>query len=474
MHVALDSMATALGIRPNSLRIKLGITTRLQGQVRATKTFLDMVALEPEFREAERSSCGPKFEPEELHEYKARRGEFFSGYLDQFGTIEEFKSFGKATAGPSLSFYKEEWSAVSAKLYKLIRNELELASELMALAKIHELVEFFHKAFQFFDSDLVYYLKYKMRNAFVEALRGAKGVKERLKIIKAMPMSYYDLFGSDHDRREKSSVQWKFVWEEVESFDDAFLLEELTDYIDKEALKMRMIQLLERQMSQMRGFRQRLAFANSLAKRDRNGPDYLCSRSLELVAEKATTLNQVTEIIGVWRSRSKNSDSESGHRHSWPELPEIMLDKWDSFNLYVAEESVDNSALAELLESSPYGTKTRQAALDKLNKHFTQKMDLAQTEAELDQIEKEAKLLSRSISTWTYDLKNALRAKESHRRAEAVLDLVTKGKHPDPRKALIGLFQHYKEAEQEQANRILRMLVSYFPAEAVEEVIVTQ
>ena len=476
MHVALDSMATALGIRPNSLRIKLGIVTRLQGQVRAAKTFLDMVALEPEFREKMHSSCGPKFEPEELHEYKARRGEFFSDYLGQFNTIEQFKSFGKIAAGPSLSFfYNDEWSTASSKLYSLIKEMLESANDLTALIEVHQVVEYFHKYFKIYDQGFAQDLKYKMIRYFIEALRSTKSLKDRLKIIKTMPISYYDLFGFDHHRQEKSSAQWKFVWEEIESLEDAFLVEQTKtgDFISSDGLKVRMTTLLDKRMGRMRGFRQRLAFANSLAKRDNNGPDYLHSRSLELVAEKASTLMQVREIIKIWRSRPKNS-SGSGPHISWPELPQIMLDKWDDLKLYIAEESVDANTLAELLESSPFGTKTRQVALDKLNNHFKLMMDTAQTEEELDQVEKDAKSLSGCISTSKYERRDAIRAKENQRRAEAVLSKTTRGEHPDPKKALIGLYHHYKESEPEQANRILRMLVSYFPAEAVEEVPVAQ
>lgn len=467
MHVDLGTMAQALGIRENQLRITLGIPTPLQRLVRMASTFLEIVDLDGKFAEDRNASCGPKFEEEEKEEYLARRKTLFPDYLAGFNTIEEFLTFGHTKDGRhSIPLMREEQQLASAKLKPLLYAELESAGEdLKALLELRETMYFFLGKRWLSNENLSHDVHHALQRAFLMKLRSTTDTLARLAILEEMPVRRYDLFG-DH----RGDGPWRFVWEEVKTLEEGFALEKSPnkgDYIDKGAVKIRLLELLEEKMKTLNTFEGRLTFALRLEKRDFKGPDTLYSRALESAAEKAEDIGNIGRIVQLWEERGERNTT---YRDRWPGLPIPILEKLDDFWLEEAERSENLERLANLM-NSPWGTKTHEVAEKKLRAHFDEKIGAAQTKAEVEEVQEEAKRLSVSLRIRTYDRIKELEDAAEEREAEESLVRVRSGEDPDPKSTLIALYRHYSEKkEMEKTKQIAFFLAPHFPAETVEEI----
>ncbi len=474
MQVDLGNLAQALNEREGKVRIILGIPTALQKLIRGAQSFPAIAALANHFPSEDRDlrSCGPKFEKEEQAEYETRRAELFESYLAEFNTLEEMKSFRVITADPLelIGITSTERELASAKVAKLLQDELTAAGEnLQSILIIREKAEHFGKKRGLRDRRLDEAINHSLQQAFIKALKEAPEITSRITIIKAMPMSSYELFGSSRDYRgEKISPRWRFILEDVRSLEEGFLLEKDSEdnYLDREAVKARLAELLDARMAELDTFTERQVEADKLSDRDNNGSDFLYGRALELAAEKATGRGDVGLLIGLWENRKKRTPPGCRELNFSP----IIASKWDKFVLPQVETTTNIQMLAAYLRKSPSASQSWHTAYRKLGEHFAAKVAIAQSEEELESIREEAESLSQRICVYTYDRSDELRKARKAHEAEARLARIVSGEEQEPKDTLLDLYHYYADKDAEKTRQVVRLLAPYFPAETIVEI----
>ncbi len=484
MHVDFGIMGRELGIRPDGIRIALGIPTKLQRLVRSAIVFEDIAALNNEFVEGDRyRNCGPKFEQAEKEEYLARRTELFPAYLARFETIESFKEFGMSPGGFRITS-NEEASEASEKFCGLFKSEIEKAKKLSE-GKLERLMEI-RASISLFVQQIedgrehggisVYRALQNamdsIRDAFRDELRVAndKGVTQMILVFKKLGngLSRSDL-GDRHSVNHE--LPWSILWRSAATMEEIFLIEKEVpnSFLDEKEIENCLANLSENAIEGEKSFEAAFAKAKLLSGRDGYRASRAYSRALTVAAGKIRFKSQLRQFIAVWETR-KEGRSISGDE-KYPTLPDSVLKKWNYFFLKRAESEQNLSKLAQLMDESPWSSKTKQVASKRLQDHFARELAQAQTEKEAERVSKDAKALSIYILVPAYQRKMDIRGEHNAERIRSLWETIERGDTvDDEKKVLIGLFHEFKASDPEKARNVLIRLARHFPAETVDEI----
>lgn len=479
MHVEFGNMARELGIRPDAIRIMLGIPTRLQKLIRSAASWEEIVSLSSEFRE-DRSfnSCGPTYESEELKEYEARRDAFFAVYLDKFETIENFDKFGQDPTGRHIA-NGEETRLGADKLCRLFRRKIDEASSLPEGA-LDSLVEIFYSRSEFYDRHhdtssisavrAREYLLQNLRRAFLSEVAAAQtqGVKETILVFDKLGKR----IGKEDLGARGPDYPWRTIWLNADGLENLLLIEEGVSptLLDEDAVDRRAASFMPEFMEKIKSFSEALVFAQGFASWDGYHASDAYSEALIGAAKKVENEDDALAVLKAWEDRSRGRTYNPDN--PWPGLPKVILEKWDEIFLEKIEVTDDLTRLAQLLETSPFGSRSYKAAKKRLDNHFETLMAQARTEEDADKVYMDAMTLSRWISV-DEGRKKTIVAERHAEKVRTLWETLERGDELE-KTALIGLFHEFKEKEPEKARKVLVALAKHFPAESVEEIVVTQ
>ncbi|MBX4199892.1 hypothetical protein KW790_00305 [Candidatus Parcubacteria bacterium] len=474
MHADFSSMARELGIRPDALRISLGLSTRLQRLVRSAKTFEEITALSGEFTEDSYSnSCGSKFEQIELEEYKERRKELFLAYLDRFQVIEDFQTFG-TTAGFQI-INEEEAESASEKISSLFLERREAIINDGSPEKLDRLLTLFKETDKFVGDNIpvsVYSsreeLAQDIRHAFQSEFSCLNTLEERLALFQKMKGQQVSL-SSRHD--QSTRFAWKFMWVETESIEELLQIESEipSEYLDTDLISQKLSILVSERVRKIENFDEALSFTRNFADRDGYEPCVIYSAALNSLAQRSLTPEQILLLYDIWQTRRSHHNSRSD---VWRELvpSKKLFDAWDKHFLHMAQETSLPKELAWLLNKSPWNSKTCQTALDRLKSYFGSRIVNASTPEEVGKIEEEAEVLSSRIYLNVHTRKDELRRESNRRNLLELWATIESGQfHGNEKSALVSLFHEFRE-DLVLSKRILLKLATYFPAENIDEI----
>ncbi|MDB5266199.1 MAG: hypothetical protein JWN89_14 [Parcubacteria group bacterium] len=479
MQVDFDSMGRALGIHADAIRIRLGNSTQLQRLIRSAHTFLDIAALSSQFVEERHSGCGPKLEPEEKAEYVEKRAKLFEQYLAQFDTVEKFEFFGNEQRGNHLRILNtEEVETLSQKLCELLRNQISTIakSETEVLSKLVALrVEIYCRYINDSEHDgasaygVYNELSGAIRTAFFDEFRAASTFAERILVFKRLGDSIRADELQDRGRESSSHSALRALWCEA-SIEEILQIENEVPprFVNSEEIEVRLASLVKVASGKIVTFDDRLTFAQTFASRDGYQASNVYTQALVSATEIAESARDL-DVIRSWWTRRGELHQRSNDRY--PGLPHAWIAKWDGFYLEGVEKA-GLKTLASLYQNSPSSTQTHQAAERRLKEHFNALLEQAQTEEDVDRVEKTAEALVKSLYIGYHTRRQEIRKALRISRAQELWNIV-ENQLPiegDEKKVLIGLFHEFKEVEPAKARAILLRLALHFPAELVDEV----
>lgn len=239
MQVNIERMAQELGLRPDQVRLWLGIPTSLQREIRSTSTFEGIVALASRFADRH-GLCGPKFEKEELEEYRQRRAELFAVYVEQFATLESFTDLN-----PLLTRGEEVEAA--EKFCDLFKGRIDEAGD--SFEKLLALKRLIPDERNFPSYQATDILKEAFRLVARKMLERATSLGEALPVFDSIKEMVPD-FGFSME------YPWDFVCELIRELEDIFRIEESAarHYVSRGALAKRFSALLEARIAAAPGF----------------------------------------------------------------------------------------------------------------------------------------------------------------------------------------------------------------------------
>lgn len=435
MRVDFDQMASELGLRPDALRIEVGRPTRLQREMEKTQDFSEIASFASKFSNPY-SSCGIQFEPEEKRVYEQIRYRHFSVMLKKLTAIPW--PLWRRHSIPWYSFTEAEVKHVVTEFLKLFMegaNEIRTLNQCRKyLRKLKKFNENLPRNFSTVDAWI--HINAKEKEIVAEEIRSATTLEDRLALVQKYS-------------QVTKAAYWDFIWEPFDlSIEDIKSITSSTpsDRLNHEYFAGKLKPLVAKKMGELDGFEVKFEFSLSLSTRDNlsHEKDPIFSMALGIAMNAAVNAGQCLMVIEEWRKRGI-------------ELPPRFVEKYNSYFIEKISTSEDVDYLRRLGKSSPHHS-LRFRAEDRIRVLLTFQLDT------LDDLEEREAFRKANPEAMSLGLERD----EEMRKAllYSIFDNVDATKQQ-----LIEAFHSFRQLkDHDAARRVLLRLISYFPAEDVDEV----
>jgi hypothetical protein len=454
MQVNIEVMARENGLRPNELRIELGIPTAFQRDVRKAETFMELVSLPFPKDEDRFNSCGPKFEEEDREEYLEKRKLFFAIYIETFPDVLTLvKEIGKKDNVYFVQLLEDEVGEVLSRVKAFLSPQVEAANSLDEFMRLKGLMDEIQKSWGVRGDrcwlnlhDLEYGLERSALYQALKELEKAKGVSKTINLLGA-----WRLFLKDPRRDpDRQNPQWQFALDRIETIRQLIALWQTGldsfSQLGNTAFEAKAKQIVGMEVARA------MQHAGLLSRHEQDGREnkYYSHALVTALLHREVSEDELEVWRTTWVDRKLKSDRNEG-------LPKEYFAAWDLIHLSTAKKLTDEKEIRNFLKKASYQTETHGLLRGKLRK-IGEKL-IAQTESE-DDIRK----IGEKYDISYFDIISERKRKRDKLKAQKIIA------ESNDKDELRGAYQQFKDREPDKARIALLKLVQFYPAEVVDEI----